>query len=230
MSDIDEKKITFVSDTDVSIPIRWQSSATDIRWNNAIAMAVTIARTIDKMNLWDGYLDFIVRTNGFKVNKKRIKLNDTVSETLVFNKQLPIDITFNVNYLGFKITPKKIKLNNTVAENMPIAVEKSYSLDDTTIIIEFNNSIYSNDLNANLEAFSVTATFGGVMYTVHPTEIVQTGTSTLSLTISSLEQASGAVSILYANELGNLMSNATSEAVPSFNTSFTYTNTYSEGE
>ena len=230
MSDIDEKRIISISDGENAMPVRWGASATEMRWNNAIAMAVAIARRMDKMNLWDGYLDFIVRATGFKVNKNRIKLNDTVSETLVFNKQLPIDITFNVNYLGFKITPKKIKLNNTVAENMPITVEKSYSLDDTTIIIEFNNSIYSNDLNANLEAFSVTATFGGVMYTVHPTEIVQTGTSTLSLTISSLEQASGSVSILYANELGNLMSNATSKAVPSFNTSFTYTTTYSEGE
>lgn len=230
MSNIDEKKITFVSDTDVSIPIRWQASATDIRWNNAIAMAVTIARTIDKMNLWDGYLDFIVRTDGFKINKRHIKLNNTVSENLIFDTQLPMSILFNINYTGFKVTPRKIKLNETVVENLPYTVEKSYALDYTTIIIEFNNSIYSNNLDSNLQAFSITATFGGSIYSVHPTKIVHNNPNTLSLTVSSLEQASGMISILYASELGNLMSNITSEALPSFNTSFTYTTTYSEGE
>ena len=62
MSDVDEKRIEFVSDTDVNIPVRWKTEATDLRWNNAIAMAVTIASKIDHSNLWDGYLHFKART------------------------------------------------------------------------------------------------------------------------------------------------------------------------
>lgn len=46
MADIDEKKIASITDTDTTIPIEWENGDVDIRWNNAIAMGIAMARKI----------------------------------------------------------------------------------------------------------------------------------------------------------------------------------------
>ena len=228
LADIDEKRITFVSDTDVSIHIRWAAPAKDIKWNNAIAMAVTIARTIDKMNLWDGYLDFKVRTGRFKMNTPTFK-HTSIGANLICDVQNPISFIFPENILHHKINVPIFMTTNISAE-LPCMPISSYNDGDTVIYIDMTNPITSMDTTVLTSAFEVTALFGGTMYTVSPKVVELSGNSQIKLTLDTFEQATGEINILYKQEVGNLIDCVNGGKVKAFSTSFTYATTYMEGE
>ena len=228
MSDVDEKRIEFVSDTDVNIPVRWKTEATDLRWNNAIAMAVTIARKIDNSNLWDGYLHFRERVGTFKINPFTLSTTD-IEDELIFNVQNPIDFSFTENVAYHYITPFTL-MTTDITDSMPCVTDSVYSTDSTTIYIEMTNPISSSSPNSNIKAFEITATFGGVRYTFNPTNAEISDVSRIKLTVTDMGQVSGEVNILYKSELGNIKSCVTDDYIDSFNRAFTYTMNYAEGE
>ena len=228
MSDVDEKRIEFVSDTDVNIPVRWKTEATDLRWNNAIAMAVTIARTIDKMNLWDGYLHFKERTGYFKIEEQLFNPSN-ISDDFIVDIARPIGLTFTETIPYHSIDVPLFKTSN-ITESMPCEPMSVYNIDSSTIYIEMSNPIYSNDASANISAFEITTIFGGLQYTFNPTQVVLNDVSGITLTVEDMSQATGEVNILYRSEKGNIMSSVTNTPIDSFNRAFTYSMTYSEGE
>ena len=228
MSDVDEKRIEFVSDTDVNIPVRWKTEATDLRWNNAIAMAVTIARKIDKMNLWDGYLHFKERTGYFKIEEQLFKTSN-ISDDFNADIEAPIGLMFTVSVPYHSIDVPLFKTSN-ITESMPCEPMSVYNIDSSTIYIEMSNPIYSNDASVNISAFEITTIFGGLQHTFNPTQVVLNDVSGITLTVEDMSQATGEVNVLYRSEKGNLMSSITNTSVGSFNKAFTYSMTYSEGE
>lgn len=228
MSDVDEKRIEFVSDTDVNIPVRWKTEATDLRWNNAIAMAVTIARKIDNSNLWDGYLHFKERTGYFKIEEQLFKTSN-ISDDFNADIEAPIGLMFTVSVPYHSIDVPLFKTSN-ITESMPCEPMSVYNIDSSTIYIEMSNPIYSNDASANISAFEITTIFGGLQYTFNPTQVVLNDVSGITLTVEDMSQATGEVNVLYRSEKGNLMSGITNTSVGSFNKAFTYSMTYSEGE
>lgn len=228
MSDVDEKRIEFVSDTDVNIPVRWKTEATDLRWNNAIAMAVTIARKIDNSNLWDGYLHFKERIGYFKIEEQLFKTSN-ISDDFIVDIARPIGLTFTETIPYHSIDVPLFKTSN-ITESMPCEPMSVYNIDSSTIYIEMSNPIYSNDASANISAFEITTIFGGLQYTFNPTQVVLNDVSGITLTVEDMSQATGEVNVLYRSEKGNLMSSITNTSVGSFNKAFTYSMTYSEGE
>jgi hypothetical protein len=228
MSDVDEKKIEFVSDTDVSIPVRWKTAATDLRWNNAIAMAVTIARKIDTSNLWDGYLHFREKTGDFKINPFVLKTMD-IEDGFICDIQTPIDISFTEN-VAYHYINSFVLTTSRITDNMPCVTGSVYSTDSTTIYIEMTNPITSISANENIKAFEITATFGGVGYTFNPVKVEISDVSRIKLTVTDMGQVSGEVNILYKSELGNIKESAYDAYIESFNRAFTYTMNYLEGE
>lgn len=228
MSDVDEKRIEFVSDTDVNIPVRWKTEATDLRWNNAIAMAVTIARKIDNSNLWDGYLHFKERTGYFKIEEQLFKTSN-ISDDFNADIEAPIGLMFTVSVPYHSIDVPLFKTSN-ITESMPCEPMSVYNIDSSTIYIEMSNPIYSNDASANISAFEITTIFGGLQYTFNPTQVVLNDVSGITLTVEDMSQATGEVNVLYRSEKGNLMSSITNTSIGSFNKAFTHSMTYSEGE
>lgn len=227
MADIDEKRITSISDTDISIPVRWANSATEIRWNNAIAMAVTIARTIDRMNLWDGYLHFKEKTGYFKIEERLFKTSN-ISDKFNVDIENPIGLMFT-EFIPYNSINIPFFKTSDIVESMPCEPMSVYSTDDSTIYIEMSNPIYSNNASENIAAFEITATFGGLKYTFNPKQVVLNDVSGIALTVENMSQATGEINVLYRSEKGNLMSSITDTSVDSFNKAFTYSITYSEG-
>ena len=228
MSDVDEKRIEFVSDTDVNIPVRWKTGATDLRWNNAIAMAVTIARKIDNSNLWDGYLHFKERTGYFKIEEQPFKTYN-LSDNFNVGIETPIGLMFTESVPYHSIDVPLFRTSN-ITESIPCEPMSVYNIDSSTIYIEMSNPIYSNDVSVNISAFEITTIFGGLQYTFNPTQVVLNDISGITLTVEDMSQATGEVNVLYRSEKGNLMSSITNTSVGSFNKAFTYSMTYSEGE
>lgn len=228
MSDIDEKRLEFISDTEVNIPVRWKTEATDFRWNNAIAMAVTIARKIETSNLWDGYLHFREKTGSFKINPFSFNTSE-ISDNLKFDIQSPIDIRFTENVDYHLIEPFVFSTVN-ITDTIPCFPSNVYSLDSTTIYIEMSNPISSVSPNNNINAFEITATFGGVKYTTNPISVELSGLSGIKLTVSDMGAVSGEVNVLYKSEVGNIKEDINDTYIDSFNRAFTYTMNYSEGE
>ena len=229
MSDVDEKRIEFVSDTDVNIPVRWKTEATDLRWNNAIAMAVTIARKIDNSNLWDGYLHFRERTGYFKI-KEQLFNTSNISDDFIVDIARPIGLTFTETIPYHSIDVPPLFKTSNITESMPCEPMSVYNIDSSTIYIEMSNPIYSNDASANISAFEITTIFGGLQYTFNPTQVILNDVSGITLTVEDMSQATGEVNILYRSEKGNMMSSVTNTPIDSFNRAFTYSMTYSEGE
>lgn len=228
MADIDEKRIAFVSDTDVSVPIRWSANATDIKWNNAIVLATTIARTIDRMNLWDGYLHFREKTGYFKINTFILNTSE-INDELDLHAENPVSLSFNEDVPYHRIVPAVLMTSN-IATSFPNSPYQAYCIDNTTIYVEMANPIYSNDVSANINAFEITATFGGIQYTTNPVNVTLNDTSGITLTVDDLSQVVGEVNVLYKSEMGNLMDSMNNVKIDSFNKGFTYSTTYSEGE
>lgn len=228
VADIDEKRITSITDTDIAIPVRWAAPATEIRWNNAIAMAVTIARTVDKMNLWDGYLHFKERTGYFKIEEQLFKTYNLLDNFNV-GIETPIGLMFTESVPYHSIDVPLFKTSN-ITESMPCEPMLVYNRDNSTIYIEMSNPIYSNDVSVNISAFEITTIFGGLQYTFNPTQVILNNVSGITLTVEDMSQATGEVNVLYRSEKGNLMSSITNTSVGSFNKAFTYSMTYSEGE
>ena len=227
VADIDEKRITGVSDSDVTIPIRWSTNAKDLKWNNAIAMGVTIARTIDKMNLWDGYLHFKERVKPPSIRQQLVRTSQ-ITEELILDVQEYIDLVFT-EIVDTRIRPTRVYTSD-ISAVLPYSVNSTYREGDTVIYIVMDNPVYSDNIAANTGAFTVTGTFGGVMYTMQPEAVELSDHNTIKLTTSSFAQASGEVSVLYKAENGNIMRYLDAEKLNSFNTTFTYTTTYLEGE
>lgn len=228
LADIDTKRITGISDSEVVIPVRWGANATDLRWNNAIALGVTIARSIDRMNLWDGYLHFKESVPAFNLSFGLFKTSE-ISDELNLNTQSGISLPFAevIPYHSIEFTFKTSDISAAFPVNY---VVKAYAESDTIIYVEMYNPVYSSNLSANTGAFSITATFGGVMYTVYPSSVEIIGYNLIKLTLDSFEQASGEISVLYKKELGNIKKHEDGDYLDSFNVAFTYTTTYTEGE
>ena len=228
MSDINEKKITFVSDTDVSMPVRWNAEAKDIRWNNAIAMAVVISRKLDKRNLWDGYLSFSLKTGTFKMAKPKMKLNEKYTDSLSASADVPLCMNFSETADWYGLIRQTF--DTYLSDSMPYGVEEINAINDTTIRIAFSNPIFSSKITDNINAITVTATFGEAEYISNPISIDLDGVNGILLTVPSLEQVTDEVSVLYEAEKGNIMCSATGNRLNSFNAAFTYNINYSEGE
>ena len=229
MSDIDKKRITSISDGENAIPVRWGASATEIRWNNAIAMAVAIARRMDKMNLWDGYLSFTEKTGYFKIEEQLFKTSN-ILDNFVVDIARPIGLTFTETIPYHSIDVPPLFKTSNITESMPCEPMSVYNIDSSTIYIEMSNPIYSNDASANISAFEITTIFGGLQYTFNPTQVILNDVSGITLTVEDMSQATGEVNILYRSEKGNMMSSVTNTPIDSFNRAFTYSMTYSEGE
>lgn len=228
MASIDEKRIEYVGNGRVSIPIRWGASADNIRYNNAVAMAVTIARTIDSANLWDGYIYFREVTGCFTINNVPL-CTAQLTDTLNISENLPLELAITESVKPFGIDHVTL-CTSDIADEMPNLPLNIYADDNVTIIIEFNNPIFSDDVSANLGAFEIITVHGGINYTLSVSAIEITDVSALRITVENMDTVSDDVSVLYRAEDGNLKDSISGGFIASFNRSFAYITTYSEGE
>lgn len=228
MASIDEKRIEYVGNGRVSIPIRWGASADNIRYNNAVAMAVTIARTIDSANLWDGYIYCRDVTGCFSINNVPL-CTAQFADKLNFSAEAPLSFAFleNADPLRIEETMFRTSDFSDAMPNLPLNI---YAADNVTIIIEFNNPIFSDDVSANLGAFEITTVHGGLNYTLAVSAVEITDLSRMRITVENMDTVSDDVSVLYRAEDGNLRDSVSGGFIASFNRSFAYITTYSEGE
>lgn len=229
MASIDEKRIEYVGNGRVSIPIRWGASADNIRYNNAVAMAVTIARTIDSANLWDGYIYFREVTGCFAINNVPL-CTAQFADKLNFSAEAPLSFAFSENADPFRIEETIMFRTSDISDAMPNLPLNIYADDNVTIIIEFNNPIFSDDVSANLGAFEIITVHGGINYTLAVSAIEITDVSALRITVENMDTVSDDVSVLYRAEDGNLKDSISGGFIASFSRSFAYITTYSEGE
>lgn len=227
MASVDEKRIEYVGNGQVSIPVRWSSAADNIRYNNAVAMAVTIARTIDAANLWDGYIYFREAV-GFAMDNVPLSTAQ-LADTLNFSENLPLELAVAENIEPFVMEYVPLYTSD-IADGMPNLPLNIYAQDSTTIYIEFSNPIFSEDASVNTAAFEITTVHGGINYVLSVSAVEITDVSRLKITVEDMEAVSDEVSVLYRAENGNLGDNASGGYIGSFNRSFAYVLSYSEGE
>lgn len=227
MASIDEKRIEYVGDGRVNIPVRWSSAADNIRYNNAIAMAVTIARTIDAANLWDGYIYFREAVC-FAMNNSPL-CTAQLTDTLNISENLPLELAITESVKPFVMECVPL-CTSDIADGMPNRPQNVYADGNTTICIDFNNPIFSEDVSANLSAFEVTTIHGGINYTLSVSAVEISDVSRLRITVEDMETVSDDISVLYRAEKGNLRDNVSGGYISSFNRSFAYVLSYSEGE
>ena len=242
MGDIDNKRITSVSDGESSIPIYWGTSAKDIKFNNAIVMATVIARKIDKQNLWDGMLHFKEKTSGFII-KPYTKIGTySLEDNLIVNIQTPININFSEIFNGVNIITDtnmydfenfQVVLPVPTEPKLPISDNGilSYNTDSTHINIEMRNPVCidENYIEATKKAFNIKLVLEDSIYYPSIIEWSFTGQNTITLVVDDdiLPQAVGTINITYNNGVGYIEDAVNGGYIKTFQTSFNYTDSTS---
>lgn len=239
MSDIDNKKITSISDGSNAVPILWSINAKDIRYNNAIIMATVIARKMDKQNLWNGLINIKEKVAPFNIKKPSYKvIVPGITEILKENIQEGIKKSF-AETIGATIVQRpnnKVTLLGTIKESFPIPTAEKLpvgttplaagNLSKNVLYIELRNPINIGVLNEqeNLSAFQVIVTVGTTTYYPDILNMSLTGQNTIQLTLDSniMEESTQVITVSYDANKGSLEDSFNGGQVTSFQTSFNY--------
>lgn len=236
MGNIDTKRITSVSDGGNAVPVQWSVNATDIKYNNAIIMATTIARRIDKQYLWNGLITNTEKVGYFNINPPTKITHFTFKDNLICKVQDVEKYSFIENVSTFSINkPEKIQIG-AIKEYFPIPTAAKLPLGTTpllaenlsknTLFIEMRNpiNIGNSTEEANLLAFKVIVTVNMETYYPEITTLELTGQNTIVLTLNSeiMAESTQVITVLYDSSLGTLEDSFNGDIVASFQTSFNY--------
>lgn len=245
MGNIDTKRITSISDGGNAVPVQWSVNATDIKYNNAIIMATTIARRIDKQYLWNGLITNTEKVRYFNINPKtkKIKMNPSITDTLIFNKQVPLPLTIEERVDSVKIKySHKMSVKN-IKESFPAPTQPRLPLTSTplfsknegtkTIYIEMRNpiNIGEGSEEENKNAFSVLVTVDTQTYYPIITNVsLETGLNVIIINLEEeiMSQSTQNIAVIYNSELGTIEDSFNGGKIASFQTSFIYTETTTE--
>lgn len=222
-------KIIAIGDGNVSMPIHWNLSPTNVLQHNAIAMGVAISRGIDKAHLWDGTLSasesispigLVPLTGGISVGDYNVTYSADAQNTSATAYTVAMgNIAFSA------LSAFEISSYNGVLKLY--AVPTADYEGTTTIVLTFDNPITTeNSAAVDVTAFSISGLVGDVST---PITVVSGTISSreLTLTTSDFSDFSGTIYIEYNGTTGNLIQALTGNNVDSFNTSLNMLSTLS---
>lgn len=224
------KKIIGVSDGTHFIPVSWKLNANitdeDIPLHDAMIQGTIMARGIDAMRLWDGTLNFSQKIGTFAISGYTggnfVQLSENVLTNLCENNYSYTEIYTPIVITGYNPAVVTLQAVLPTINNV-----KVYNTDDTTIIVEFDNSVYCED--ETIVGFTFTALIGQVSNVLTPTAVEQINYNKIQFKFNDFSDVNTIV-VIYNNETGNIKSNTDGNLINYFAKTFAPTMTYSEGE
>ena len=246
MSDINEKKITSISDGANAMPVQWSLLAKNIRYNNAIIMATAIARKVDKQNLWNGLIVASDKVGTFEIKSYIPKMTALpIKETLSMAVQEGIQEKFEEKINSINITPfiPHFSIKGSIDAYLPIPTAerlpegstpiKAENMSTNTLYIDLRNPInlgvtteeeIEEYEKINCKAFTIMVTVDNMTYYPIVTHFQLSKHNTIILTLDSdiMKDTKLPIAILYDSTKGTLMDSFNGGAVTNFQTTFVY--------